>query len=846
MHKQKTSLNLRRIACAPAAFLFLMSSCCITPNKLLAASSSTGETSALESHVSDLLKQMTLEEKIGLCSGVDNHFRGVERLKIPALLLTDGPRGPNNAGPATAFPSGVAFGSTWDPDLIQEAGKVMGEETRAAGEGILLGPGINIQRDPLGGRFFEYYTEDPYLNASLAVAIVNGIQSEGVAACLKHYACNNREDNRNFYMSMVDRRTLNEIYLPAFKAAVEDAHAWSVMTSANGVNGDFVSDSKELLTDILKKRWGFDGMVLTDWLQTRSTEKAAFAGLDISMPGGDCGFAQPLLDAVKAGRVPVSVIDEKARRILRVYGRVGLLDNRKLSDGAARNTPEHQKIARRAATEGIVLLKNDKKLLPLDAGHLKNVLVIGPSADAHFCVPGLGGSSWISGPYEVTTLAGIRNVLGDRTQYISIDDLGGFQPLPTNVVQIVDGKPGFQAKYFTKDGKSASVERVEPKVNFMWEMKSPDTTIPPDGFRAQFIGRIVPPVTGTYTLRMVVGGEAKIYTDETGGSPIATASRDDGRTTATAALQLQQGKPFLIRIEYTRQSGDASLNLTWQTPNSPQWATIEEAARKADTVIVVGGINHTLDTEGWDRPDMRFPADQQVLINRVAKQNPRTVVVMINGSPLELGGWLKNVPAVVEAWYPGLEGGNAIADILFGNVDPSGRLPFSWPKKLADSPSHVLGTQNHDEVDYKEGLLVGYRYYDTKNVEPQFPFGYGLSYTNFSFGPLNAKEQGGNVSMKLAVKNTGSRAGIETVQVYVRPLTPSISRPQHELKAFKKVSLKAGESADVDFLLGPDAFSYFNVKTNRWQVDPGEYEIQAGISSRKILRSAKITIADKT
>ena len=801
----------------------------------------------LEKRVDDLLAQMTREEKIGLCSGTGggSTIRGVSRLHVPDVQVTDGPRGPHAAGPTTAFPSGVLLGATWDPDLIQEAGAVMGNETRAAGDGILLGPGINIQRDPLGGRFFEYYTEDPYLNGRLAAAIVKGIQSEGVAACLKHYACNNREDNRNNYMSLVDARTLNEIYLPGFKAAVREGHAWSVMTSANGVNGDFVSDSRALLNGILKGQWGFDGLVMTDWLQTRSTEKAALAGLDVSMPGGVCGFAAPLLEAVKAGRVPESVIDDKARRILRVYARIGLLDTKARASGATLNTPAHQAVARRVATEGIVLLKNSGRLLPLDPAHLKSVLVLGPSADKRFCIAGLGGSSWVQGPYEITPLAGLRHILGDRVQYLATDDLGGFQPIPPAMMQPVNGTPGFQTKYFAQGSNDAVVQRVEPQVNFMWEMRSPDPKIPPSGFRAQFLGRVLPPATGTYTLRIAAGGKAWLYVEQGGGAPVAVADTAAGRPSATAVVEMQKGKPFDLRVDYTRQPGDAALNLTWEPPSvSQSWAAVDAAAQKTDAVIVVGGIDHSLDSEGRDRVDMHFPPVQQALINRVAQQNPRTVVVLINGSPLELGGWLPHVPAVVEAWYPGMEGGHAIADVLFGRVDPSGRLPFSWPKRLEDSPSHLLGTQNNDEVDYKEKLMVGYRYYDTRNVAPQFPFGYGLSYTAFSFGPLHAVRKNGRVALNVIVKNTGARDGVETVQIYVRPLKPSVSRPAHELKAFQKISLKAGQSRQVEFQLGPEAFSYFNAARNQWQVDPGSYEIEAGVSSRQILSVAKIVVSD--
>jgi beta-glucosidase len=806
---------------------------------------------ALEQKVDDILKQLTLEEKVGLCSG-ESHpspcgaiFRGVARLNIPGLTETDGPRGPHNGG--TAFPAGVLFGATWNPELIQKAGQVMGNECRASNMLMLLGPGMNIQRDPLGGRFFEYYTEDPFLNASLATANVKGIQSEGVAACLKHYACNNRENNRNFYMSMVDPRTLNEIYLPAFKAAVQEGGAWGVMTSANGVNGDFVSDSKALLNDTLKGKWGYTGVVLTDWLQTRSTEKAALAGLDISMPGGDCPFGKPLLDAVKASRVPESVIDEMARRVLRLYGRVGTLENHHSTQGAALNTPEHHEIAKQVAEEGIVLLKNTDSVLPLDPGNLQSVLVVGPNADKAFCLGGQGGSSWVQGPYEITPLKGITKLIGDgRVRYLPTPDPGSFKPIPADVMQSIDGTNGFQALYYEAGTDQPAVKRVEPQVNFMWEMRGPDPSVKPDDFSANFAGHIDPPVDGAYTLRATVGGSVSIAT-EPNGAPILVANRAEGHPTATAVVQMHKGQPFYLNIVYKRQPGDASLNLEWKVPNSSTeaWEKVDAAAHAADAVIFVGGINHSLDTEGQDRVNMDFPADQETILEHLVADNPKTIAVLINGSPMEIGGWLPKIPAVVEAWYPGMEGGNAIANVLFGKVNPSGRLPFTWPKKLADSPSHAIGTEDNDHVYYKEGVMVGYRYFDTQSIAPEFPFGFGLSYTTFDFGPLSLELKKNAVTGSLTVTNSSkSRDGIETVQIYVHPLNPSITRPVHELKAFKKVAIPSGESKEVDFSLGPDAFSYFDPQTNQWKFDPGQYEIQAGSSSKDILSKAEINVKD--
>ncbi len=808
--------------------------------------SSTSQES--EHRINIILKQLTLEEKVGMCSGAapEMAFRGVKRLHIPNLQCSDGPRGPNR-GSATAFPSGLSFGASWNPALVEEAGRVMGNETHAKGIGVLLGPGNNILRDPLNGRFFEYYTEDPFLNSEITVASIIGIQSEGVAACLKHYACNNRENNRNFYMSMVDDRTLNEIYLPAYKAAVQKAHVSTIMTSANGVNNEFVSDSKKMLTDILKNQWGFDGFVLTDWLQTRSTEKAALAGLDVSMPGGeDCGFGKPLLAAVNEGRIPETVIDDKARRILRIYNRIGLLDGRFSNNGTQVNTPAHQAVAEKVAEEGIVLLKNEHNVLPLEAGKIKKVLVIGPNADKYLCLPGAGGSSGIKPPHEITVLKGFINLLGDKkVQYLSSTELGGFQLIPNEAIKNPDGGRGFKASYFVNGKETPVLNRTDPEIDFMWEMKSPDASIDPNAFsKAHYEGSLIPPMDGKYTLRMIVNGIAKLYHGLIGGEQLAFGDSRQTLTVANASVTLHKGVPFEISIDYEKQPGDAAIRLEWELPEVPteKLLLVDKAAQEADAVIYVGGIDHSMDTEGRDRKDITFPGAQENILNRLAKLNKNLIAVLINGSPLELGGWLPNVPAVVEAWYPGMEGGTAVSKIIFGSVNPSGKLPFSWPKKLSDVPCKVLGTENNDVVNYADSLMVGYRYYDTQNIQPEFPFGYGLSYTSFHYGKLKTFKKGSHVYAKLSVANTGTRDGAEVVQLYVKPLKPEVSRPVHELKAFKKVMLKKGEITDLTFDLGPEAFSYYNSSLKNWKVASGVYELQAGASSRDIRTSVRVVI----
>lgn len=795
---------------------------------------------AYEKRIDAIIKQLTVEEKVNMCSGLTyGAFKGIKRLGIPEVICSDGPRGPNRAGAATAFPSGLSFGASWDPVLVEKAGNVIGRETRAKGIGVLLGPGINIERDPLNGRFFEYYTEDPYLNSAITVADVKGIQAEGVAACLKHYACNNREDNRNFYMSMVDDRTMNEIYLPAFKAAVQKANVMTIMTSANGMNGEFVSDSKKMLTDILKNGWGFKGFTLTDWLQTRSTEKAAFAGLDISMPGGeDCGFGKPLLEAVKAGKVPVGVIDDKVRRILRVYAQIGYLDGKPVADKTQANTPANQTVAREVAEQGMVLLKNDNNVLPLQAAHIRKVLVVGPNADKLFCYPGAGGSSGIKPPYEVTPLKGIANILGAaKVKYMSTEDLGGFQVIPQDDILNVDGNKGFKAEYFVNGNDKPVISRVDSTIDFMWEMRSPDPSIKPDSFKkGVYHAKLIPPMNGKYTLKLIVGGIANMYHGGLNGEHLAFNDSRQTLNTTYSSVMLKKGEPYEISIEYDKVPGDASIRLEWELPEAPaeKLAALDKQASEADAVIYVAGIDNSMDTEGRDRNDINFPGAQENMLNRLSKLNKNLVTVLINGSPLQLGGWLPNVPAVLEAWYPGMEGGNAIADVLFGKVNPSGKLPFSWPKRLEDAPCKALATENNDYVYYTDSLMVGYRYYDTKNKAPEFPFGFGLSYTKFTYSNLIISKTGKTVKGSITIKNTGPVDGSEVVQFYVKPLHPSIFRPAHELKAFKKVFIKAGQSQTVQFDMSADAFSYYDAKLKGWKVDNGNYEIEAGASSRDI------------
>lgn len=794
-----------------------------------------------EKRVMEIFNSLTLEEKIDLCHGDP----GVPRFGIPSLEMTDGGRGPHGDGEiVTGFPAGLGTASTWNTDLMYKVGTVWGEEARSLGRTMLLGPACNILRDPLGGRFFEYYSEDPYLTAELVVPTVKGIQSRNVISCLKHFACNNRENNRNDYYSIVDERTLHEIYFPAFKAAVEKADVQSIMTSANGVNFEFVSDSRRLLTELLRDRWGFNGFVITDWLNARSVEKSAFAGLDKSMPGGDgCLFGAPLLEAVRKGTVPQSLIDEKVLRMLRAYEWVGLLDqNPDIARGYQRHTPEHIAVARQVAEEGIVLLKNEGDLLPLDPKKVRRVLVTGPNATLRNCEYLMGGSCWVNSPDEVTILEGLRKAFGDKKiRFFDWAPLGGFRELPESM--------DIKATYSVKGFDSPVLTRKEDKINFMWEMRSPDPSIPVGNWReARYEISFIAPVDGKYSFRISAGGGDVILSDSWKEyAPMAVLKAAEAeRGTTSAIIDLAKGTRCVLGVRYTRGHGDAFLHVEWSTPDSQadekSWKVMENEARKADVVLFVGGLDLNIDTEGSDRRTLLFPELQKEAILRLAKANKNTVVALVNGSPLEIGGWLDKVPAVLECWYGGIEGGTAVASVLTGKVNPSGRLTFSWPKAYSRTPKAKLGWENKDYIIYSDSLMVGYRYYDTVGDEPQFPFGYGLSYTDFEYEDLTLSKEDAGFKGVVTVANTGSREGKEVVQVYVRPLAPSVSRPVHELKAFRKVDIPAGGEAKVEFTLGPDAFSYYDVHSGDWKVDPGKYLIEIGSDSRHILVSKEITV----
>lgn len=690
-----------------------------------------------EKAINDLIRQMTLEEKVAMIHASSSFTSGgVPRLHIPELVMSDGPHGvrvehgrdweadKNVYDSGTYLPVGVCLAATWNPKLGYEFGKVLGSEAAFRGKDVILGPGINIIRTPLNGRNFEYQSEDPFLVSRMVVGYIKGVQDQGISACVKHYLANNQEVNRNFVNVHMSERALREIYLPGFKAAVMEAGVNTIMGSYNLIRGQYATQNNYTINQILKKEWGFKGAVISDWGAVHNTMEAIWNGCDLEM-GSDLRmlpnpnynkfyFGDTVISLVKAGKIPEQLLDDKVRRILRVMFKTHVIGGKRKP--GAYNIPAHQQTALKVAEEGIVLLKNENNFLPF-ATSVRSIAVIGYNAERKQSMG--GGSSQVKAFYEITPLQGLKNLLGDKVR--------------------ISYSPGYKIERGAK---------------------------------------------------------------------------------ADAAL-IQQAV---------------------------------DAASKADAVIIVGGWTHgynyniwsdnAYDAEDADKPDMQMPFGQDELITAVIKANPKTVVVLMGGGPIDMSKWIANVPAIVQAWYPGMEGGNALARILFGQLNPSGKLPMSFPKKLQDVFAHKLGTYPHDAAKnlyYLDDIYVGYRYYDTYKVAPEFAFGHGLSYTSFEYSNLKLQKQGKKLLVTCALKNTGKMAGAEVVQVYVHQQKPSLSRPEKELKGFAKIFLQPGATSQVSIVLDEDAFRYFNDELNQWVLEPGAFDILVGSSSRDMRLNGNVS-----
>lgn len=706
---------------------------------LLATGVQAQDDAAINAKVEGLLKQMTLEEKVAMIHASSSFTSGgVPRLGIPELVMSDGPHGVraehgrdwqldrNVYDSGTYLPVGVCLAATWNPALGYQFGSVLGSEAAFRGKDVILGPGINIIRSPLNGRNFEYGSEDPYLVSRMVIGYIRGVQDQGVSACVKHYVANNQETRRTSVNVNMSERALREIYLPGFKAAVTEAGVNTLMGSYNKFRGQWATHNHYLMNEILKKEWGFKGLVMSDWGSVHNTMEALWNGTDLEMgtdlsmlPNPNYGkffMGDTVVTLVKSGKVPEYLVDEKVRRILYVMVKTNMIGGERKK--GQYNTKEHQLIARKVAEEGIVLLKNNG-VLPL-AKKIKSIAVIGVNADRPQSMG--GGSSQVKAFYEVTPLQGIKAAVAKGVQ--------------------VTYEPGYT---------------------------------------------------------------------------IARDAKADAAAIAKAAA----------------------------------------AAAKADVAIVVGGWTHgynysvwsdnAYDAEDTDKPDMNMPFGQDELIKAVLKANPNTVVVLMGGGPIDMTAWEAGVKGIVQAWYPGMEGGNALAGVLFGTVNPSGKLPMTFPRKLEEVPAHKLGQFPGDSINvhYNDDIYVGYRYYDTYKVDPLYPFGHGLSYTTFQYSNLDIQRNGDGATATFTIKNTGKMAGAEVAQVYVHQQKSALPRPEKELKAFEKVYLQPGEEKKVTVALKEDAFRYYNDVLNTWVLEPGTFDVLVGSSSRLIRFTGNVTLEAK-
>jgi len=804
----------------------------------------------LEQRVDDLFGRLTQDEKLSLLGGTGFTTQPIPRLGVPPLAMADagqGVRGGQDStmGPATAFPAGVLMASTWDTNLLWQIGQAIGDEGRNKGTGVqvVLGPAVNIQRSPLGGRNAEYFSEDPYLAGQMAVHFIQGLQSTGISACVKHFACNNEEVDRGYVNVTVGERALREIYLPAFEAAVKEGKVWCVMDAYNQVNGFHCSANRFLLTDVLKHDWGFDGLVMSDWGAVHETA-AVQAGNDLEMPTGENMNVPKLKAALADGTVTQAAVDDAVRRILRTIIRVGLLDGPMHPDASQVNSPAHQQLALEVAEKGIILLKNEGNILPLDRGRIHSIAVIGEAA-RHLQVGALGSPA--VQPFQtVELLDGIQQLAGDGVMVRYAAAGMEAAPLPVSAVTVPDDGTvhGFRAEYYKNPDLAGppALVRVDQSID-LEAPNAPAPGFPTTDFSVRWTAKLVVPASGNYLLTFTGDDGYRVFLD---GKTLIDNWVQESSTTKDTEVSLEAGKSYELRIEYFQAGGDFVARLGWRTPAGTPYADAIAAAKKSDVAVVCVSTDGT-DGEGNDRPSMDLPHDQAALIRAIAAVNKKTIVVMNNGTPIIMTNWLNQTPGVIEAWYPGEEGGAAIAAILFGEVNPSGHLPTTVGANRDDYPDAGNFPGRNGQVNYAEGIYVGYRHFDKAGIQPLFPFGYGLSYTTFRFKHLKLSDADmaadGSVNARAEITNTGKRAGEEVVQLYIHDLDPKIDKPIRELKGFSKVALLPGQTKTVQFTIRPRDLAYFDVPGHQWKADAGEYEIEVGASSRDIRLTSRVRLA---
>ena len=797
----------------------------------------------------NLINEMTLAEKAAFLAGADMwHTVAIERLNIPTIQVSDGPNGVRGAddnlgATSVCFPIGVAMGATWNPELIERVGAALAAEIHAKGAHVLLAPTVNIHRTPIAGRNFECFAEDPYLSGTIAAAYINGLQKNGVAACIKHFVANDQEFERFSISSEVTERPLHELYLEPFRIALEKANPWTIMSSYNRINGVYASENDILLRQILKEKWGYDGAVISDWYGTYS-ENVPGGRLDLEMPGPARWMnGAKIVTAVEKGDLDEAIIDDKVRRLLRLIARV--------TGPRPALAPVDGRLPRQVAAEAIVLLKNENNLLPLDPDKAQTIAVIGENAKWAQIMG--GGSSQVNPHYVVSPLAGIQARVGAATTVAyEVGTLIHRTPplLELAWLTAANGEPGLSLDYFhnldlTGDpGHSGVVTKSE----LSW-FGTVNPFVDPRNFSLRLSGKLTVPESGAYQFHLWGIGRSRLIIN---GETVIDQWVEMADKQTAVLVPLEAGKPVDVQVEYITDPDSRwrilRLGCMTPVPDDPIAAAVELAAQ-ADVAIIVAGLTREWESEGFDRENMRLPGQQDELIARVAAANPNTIVVLNAGSPVEMA-WVNEAAAILQSWYGGQEAGHALADILFGDVTPSGKLPTTFPVRLADNPAFINYPGENGKVYYGEGLFVGYRYYDKKEIAPLFPFGHGLSYTTFAYDNLrlNGSEfgPGDEIVVSLDLTNTGQRTGQEVVQLYLRDEASRLVRPTQELKAFAKVALEPGETKAVTLTLTAQSLAYYDPAAGGWFTEPGDFEVFVGSSSRDIRLYGRFAWVDET
>ena len=805
--------------------------------------------------IESLIKELTLEEKVSILSGSSAwHTTAVPRLNIPRVKMTDGPigaRGDSVSGATSAcFPSASCLSSSWDKESVEEIAKAIGVEAKSKDADVLLGPTINLHRHPLGGRHFECYSEDPLLTGELAASYVKGIQGVGVSACLKHFIGNDTEYQRHFVSSNIDDRTLRELYLLPFEMGVK-AGSLSVMSAYNQLNNVFCSSNERILTSILKDEWNFPGYVVSDWGAAQDTIGNANGGLDCEMPGPARSWGGNLVKAVNDGKVEEDIIDDKVRRILRVADFTGRLDNPEEKPEESNNLVEDRVLIRKAGSEGMVLLKNED-VLPFNKEKIKKIAVIGPNALKGQYLG--GGSASLNPHYVVHPLDGIQAALSDQVEINYAKGCHTYKFLPAIPSNLFKENDGFKVEFFNgQEFEGSPIETKILKGNKFWAMGGFGLDIVAQSERpslsVRFSGELQPEHSGEYNFEIFSIGPSKLsingetLIDNWSSQEPGDAFFGMGSAPKREKIKFEKGKTYSLGVEYKWEGRFPAVQIGMQPPD--QFDLMEEAinlAKEADAVVLIAGTNSDWETEGNDRANLDLPSNQNELIETICKLNKNTVVVLNTGSPCEMP-WVDNAKAILQCWFPGQEFGNSLADILIGKVNPSGKLPTTFPKKLSDTPAYSTYPGKDLQMDYEEGLFIGYRWYDRESIEPLFPFGHGLSYTSFEYSNLRAIPPKGDSSVaafEVDITNTGDVAGKEVLQGYITVNESQIERPQKELKKFEKISLEPGETKKVKFELSEKDLSFWSTENNAWQVEPAEYSFSIGASATDIKDSVSV------